>query len=66
MYMHVGELDESWVKSMQEQAADFKAKGYSVRLTVEKDEQHVIRSLNGPGAVRLFEEIEEKRPACAQ
>jgi predicted peptidase len=66
IYMHVGELDEGWVKSVQKQAAEFRAKGYRVRVTVEKGEQHVIRALTGPGAVRLFQEIEEKRPGCAE
>jgi len=64
--MHVGELDEGWLKSMQKQAGEFRAKGYRVRLTVERGEQHVIRALTGPGAVRLFREIEEPRPGCAE
>jgi predicted peptidase len=66
IYMHVGELDERWLNSMHKQAAEFRAKGYSVRITVEPGEEHVIRALTGPGAVRLFQEIEEKRPGCAK
>ena len=49
IYMHVGELDQGWLKSVQTQAAEFRAKGYPVRVTVEKGEQHVIRGLTGPG-----------------
>ena len=66
IYMHVGELDERWLTPMQNQAAEFRAKGYPVRITVEKGEQHVIGALNGTGSARLFDEIEEKRPGCAK
>ncbi len=55
IYMHVGEFDTSWAGAMQRQTADLRAAGISVRLTVERGEQHVIRGLS----VRLFEEIEE-------
>lgn len=66
IYMHVGELDERWVAPVRRQASDLKAKGYAVRLTVEKGEPHVIGALSGAGAVRLFEEIEEESPGCAK
>ena len=62
IYMHVGEFDDGWVGTMQQQAAEMKAKGYSVKLTVETGEQHVIRALTGSRAFRLFEELE----ACAK
>jgi predicted peptidase len=58
LYLHVGELDTDWRQSMQEQAAAFRAKGFTVRMTVEKGESHVIGALTGDGAARLFEEIE--------
>jgi pimeloyl-ACP methyl ester carboxylesterase len=66
IHMHVGELDTGWRQSMEKQAAEFRAKGFSVQLTVEKDEQHVIVALTGAGAVRLFKELEGTRPGEAQ
>jgi poly(3-hydroxybutyrate) depolymerase len=62
--MHVGELDTGWLKTMEEQASAFRAKGFSVRFMVEKGQSHVIGTLTGDGAVRLFEEIEETRQGC--
>lgn len=64
--MHVGELDSSWRQEMQEQASQFRAKGMTVRMTVEKGQSHVISSLTGEGAVRLFEEIEETSQGCGK
>jgi len=51
---------------MQEQAAAFRAKGFTVRMTVEKGESHVIGALTGDGAARLFEEIEAAHQGCAK
>jgi len=56
--MHVGELDTDWRRSMEAQAAEFRAKGFVVHITVEKGESHVIGTLTGAGSVRLFQEIE--------
>jgi poly(3-hydroxybutyrate) depolymerase len=64
--MHVGELDSGWRQQMQEQAAEFRAKGMTVRMTVEKGQSHVISSLTGEGAARLFEEIDEGRHGCGK
>jgi poly(3-hydroxybutyrate) depolymerase len=63
--MHAGEFDPDWVQAMQEQAAAFRAKGFAVRMTVEKGQSHVIGTLTGDGAVRLFREIEDSRNGCA-
>lgn len=60
--MHVGELDTGWRQAMEQQASEFRAKGFAVRLTVEKGESHVIGALAGEGSVRLFQEIEQKCP----
>src|SRR6516164_1346288 len=57
--MHVGELDTGWVENMGEQASRFRSSGMTVRMTVEKGQSHVIRTLTGEGSGRLFEEIEE-------
>jgi poly(3-hydroxybutyrate) depolymerase len=64
IYMHAGELDTGWLDEMQQQAAAFRAQGMTVRMTVEKGQSHVIRTLTGDGAARLFEEIEEAAHGC--
>ena len=51
---------------MQRQASQFKAKGMTVRMTVEKGQSHVIRTLTGEGAARLFEEIELTSKGCGK
>ncbi len=62
--MHVGELDTGWLKTTEEQAALFRASGFKVRMTVEKGQSHVIGTLTGEGASRLFDEIENVRQGC--
>jgi pimeloyl-ACP methyl ester carboxylesterase len=62
--MHVGELDSGWLQQMKEQAAQFRAKGLTVRFTIEKGQSHVIGTLQGSGAARLFDQIEEARQGC--
>jgi poly(3-hydroxybutyrate) depolymerase len=64
--MHAGELDPDWVQPMQEQAAALRAKGFTVKMTVEKGQYHVISTLTGDGAVRLFKEIEAALNGCAR
>ena len=64
IYMHVGEYDSGWLQEMQDQAAKFRAKGFTVRLMVEKGERHVIGALQGSGAGRLFDQIEAARQGC--
>jgi predicted peptidase len=64
--MHVGELDNGWRQAMQEQAKQFRAKGYAVNFTVEKGQSHVIGTLTGDGAARLFDEIEKGKQGCGK
>jgi len=64
--LHVGELDTEWRRTMQEQAEEFRAKGLTVRMSVEKGQGHVMNTLMGEGAARLFEEIEGARQGCAK
>jgi predicted peptidase len=64
--MHVGELDAGWRQEMEQQASEFRAKGMTVHMTVEKGQSHVISTLTGEGAARLFEEIEAARQGCAK
>ena len=66
IFMHVGELDSDWREQMQQQASMFRAKGYSVRFTVEKNEGHVMRTLIGPASARLYAQIEEAKKGCGR
>jgi hypothetical protein len=59
-------LDTGWLEDMQQQASEFRAKGMKVRITVEKGQSHVIRTLTGEGAARLFAEIEEAAHGCGK
>ncbi len=64
--MHVGELDAGWKEEMQQQAAQFRAKGLTVRITVEKGQSHRLDTLAGNGAARLFNQFEEARQGCSK
>jgi len=64
--MHVGELDTGWKEEMQQQAAQFRAKGMTVRITVEKGQSHRLDTLTGDGAARLFDQFEEARRGCSK
>ena len=59
--MFVGELDTRWAMSMQEQAEQFSQQGLTVRISVEKEQGHVMGTLEGPGAGRLFDQFEQAR-----
>ena len=67
IHMFVGELDtDSTRNGMQEQAEAFRAKGFHVSFSVEKNEQHVILGLTHEGAGRLFDQFEAARKGrCA-
>jgi poly(3-hydroxybutyrate) depolymerase len=56
--MYAGELDTGWASDMQKQAARFRAAGMKVRMSIEKGQGHVMSTLQGPGAARLFDQIE--------
>src|SRR5439155_17125837 len=62
--MHAGELDSGWREDMDAQSRQFRAKGYTVRFTVEKGEGHVMRTLAGSGSARLFNQFEEASQGC--
>jgi hypothetical protein len=51
---------------MQQQASMFRAKGYKVQFTVEKNEGHVMRTLIGPASARLFKQIEQASKGCGR
>ena len=64
--MHVGELDQGWLDTMQKQAAMFRAKGMTVRFTIEKGQGHVMETLEGAGAARLFDQFDEAAKGCGK
>ena len=66
IFMHVGELDSGWVAPMQQQAEEFRSKGYTVHLTVEKGESHVLSTLVGTRSARLYDQIEQSRQGCGK
>jgi predicted esterase len=66
IYMHAGELDSSWVASMQQQADEFRGKGYAVHFTIEKGEGHVMSTLAGARSARLYDQIEQSRNGCGK
>ncbi len=56
--MHVGEFDTGWLTTMEKQASELRAKGFTVKFTVEAGQSHVIGTLTGDGSARLFTGIE--------
>jgi predicted peptidase len=64
IYMYVGEFDSDWVQQVQQQAAMFRAKGYSVHSSIEKGEGHVMRTLAGQGSARLYKGFDESSHGC--
>ena len=64
--MYGGELDTGWVSAMEKQAAEFRAQGFTVRMSVEKGQGHVMSTLTGPGSARLFNQIEQSPQGCGK
>src|SRR5713101_1378015 len=64
--MYAGEMDTDWLESEKAQAAQFRAQGFVVQFSVEKAQGHVMRTLEGPGAGRLFKQFEQARHGCGK
>ena len=64
VYMYVGELDAGWLTTSEQQAAQFRSRGLRVRASVEKNQGHAIRTLDGAGAGRFFDNFEEATRGC--
>jgi predicted peptidase len=62
--MHVGELDSGWLDTMQKQSMMFRAQGLKVRFTIERGQGHVMTTLEGAGAARLFDQFDEAARGC--
>jgi predicted peptidase len=67
IHMFAGELDSGWPEEMRAEADKLKAAGYNVTYSLEKGQPHVIRTLTGAGAKRLFDQFDAARKgACAK
>jgi poly(3-hydroxybutyrate) depolymerase len=66
IYMYAGEMDTGWLRSEEQQAAKFKSQGFTVEFSEEKGEGHVMRTLDGKGALRLFKQLEQARQGCGK
>jgi predicted esterase len=64
--MHVGQLDSGWLDTMQKQSIMFRAKGLKVRFTIERGQGHVMTTLEGAGAGRLFDNFDEAAHGCGK
>ena len=63
--MYVGELDSGWREDMQQQSSEFRMMGLNVKFAAEKGQHHMIGTLTGEGAARLFDGFDEARKGCA-
>jgi hypothetical protein len=59
--MHVGDRDDRWVRFMQAQAKDMASQGYTVRFTIEPNQDHRLRAAELGLQKRMFDEIESCR-----
>ena len=66
IYMYAGGLDTGWLRNEEQQAAKFKKQGFTVEFNEEKGQGHVMRTLEGPGAARLFKQFEQARQGCGK
>jgi len=64
--MYAGEMATDWLEAEKAQAAQFRAQGFIVEFSEEKGQGHVMRTLEGPSAVRLFKQFEEARHGCGK
>lgn len=64
--MYAGELDTDWLDSEKAQAAQFRAQGFTVEFSEEKGQSHVLQTLRGEGAARVFKQFEQARRGCGK
>ncbi len=58
LFMHVGDRDEGWRGAMQDEAKDLAARGFTIRIAVEKNQVHRLKAQDIDLSRRLFDEIE--------
>ena len=64
--MYAGEMDRGWLEGERNQVVLFRAQGFTVEFSEEKGEGHVMRTLEGQGALRLFKQFEQARHGCGK
>jgi predicted esterase len=64
IYMHVGEFDSGWRRSMSQQAQMFRDQGFPTQFAIEAGMSHGLDSLAGIGSKRLFENLEDAVANC--
>jgi len=64
--MYVGALDSGWREDMQKQSEEFSKMGMMVKFSAEKGQSHMIGTLTGDGAARLFNGFDEARHGCSK
>lgn len=63
--MYVGELDSLFRDRMRQQSEQFRELGMAVKFSVEKGQGHMLGTLSGAGAARLFNDFDESRRGCS-
>lgn len=66
IHMYVGELDAGWLERVEEQVLEFRQMGMNVKFSAEKGQSHMIGTLTGAGAARLFDGFDQARHGCAR
>jgi poly(3-hydroxybutyrate) depolymerase len=66
IYMYAGSEDTNWLNSEKKQADLFRSQGFHVEFSEEKGEGHVMHTLDGEGAMRLFKQFERARQGCTK
>ena len=67
IHMFAGALDSGWPDAMRDQAGKLRAAGFNVTYALEPGQPHVIRTLTGSGAARLFDQFDAARQGhCAK
>lgn len=64
LYMHVGEQDTSWLRSMQGQYNLLKERGADIQFTIEPGQGHRLDVTKDNLANRLIAELERARNVC--
>lgn len=64
--MYVGEVDSGFRYRMQEQSNNFQQLGMTVKFSIEKGQGHILETLSGKGAARLFDDLYADRHGCAR
>jgi hypothetical protein len=62
--MYVGALDRDRIENIEKQSEEMSKFGLAVKLSIEKGQGHIIQTLAGDSAGRLFDDFREARHGC--